>query len=1224
MDWILSSPREAFTTQGLTVLLKRLHGCLVEVTRNDARTVAVKTSEAAKMLTTVGEALVWCDKQKRADFFELFFESKEHVMMLDAFPKKNEEVSIAILRLFNVLMENVQQHDVLYYLFSNNYINLVIKWSYDFSSEEVLSYYITLLKNLSIKLNAKTINLLFNDDEFPLFSEAVKYYDHENSMIRTGARTVTLNVLRVNNQQMTTYVVKKRHYFAHIVGLLDQKFTACSTDLEKSHETSALDEMIDELLYIQDIFHLGFIALNRSLAETIIRSFIVPTLISAVHAGGSLFLLSQVMLLLSYGPLVNMVVDLVVGILVESANWDYAMMPVEVQSRSGAVRAGSGGLFDAPDVTPPRKSTGSLADMGPRKSIGGLSQPDETKPANETRVAVLGILETRDSEIDVTLTLALLLSILRSKQVTSDTLQRANLYPRRSAKSKLLMEALMSGDTDSGTSAGEQLGYDARLVSCLIGIIGSENASTLRWITVEMAARCLITMTATGGVKLAGLSSPQMESLLTIRAKWAQVLMDDIESDSELVYKLLNHESKYLLASSLNIDKVLQDQRLLLPPPLAAVPASDIRIRYTSRSVRMVLTILECIKELGINVETIPADLIYPPIGTLVPLNARSITPCMAQLDVKTAPINGYFIFDPDCFILVEADRVVLGKGRIRDCRSICDVEVRYAFDFWPLKIRKAFKRGDTFTVDVESLPLEFASDSERGTANEGNGGSPFEVTGLAADEGLLEEGWNGTPSQPTGSSVRGGAFFRISLTECIKQLTGRVFEGIWHTSIVAFGKEIHFGEGIKIDEIGRTQHGQPVRVIDMGVTEIPREMFFEYLDEVRPLWTADKYHLFNNNCNTFTRQVCQFLVGKEIPSEIADLPQEFLSTPFGQQLAPVIEQMFNPSRISAEHAPDFNASPLMQAMNSVAPVSAQARHPAPMAAIPALSFPLDPALYTGSSNVDLIFGKLKEAIARNNIHINLAKVDAIAEELRRKTGDDLNLPAGWNETVGALLDLPIVDCLPLLDILRILVLDRKVSKYYIESSAGEPLMRLIYRLACDDFKSSPKGVRLMMCRLTANLFAFDNSAATYLSSSHSLKDDTHTTYRSIVTAAAIECLFDVDQAVSTCGASLMFNICARGLRNLPSGTDALLDEWALEVVAAIVRGLEVHQVEDIQLRLLSALRILLHGGNNHYKSLVSDLGSDVLQSVQATPGWPNKDKIDGLTNEILSLIIKQ
>ena len=40
-----------------------------------------------------------------------------------------------------------------------------------------------------------------------------------------------------------------------------------------------------------------------------------------------------------------------------------------------------------------------------------------------------------------------------------------------------------------------------------------------------------------------------------------------------------------------------------------------------------------------------------------------------------------------------------------------------------------------------------------------------------------------------------------------------------------------------------------------------------------------DKYHLLDNNCNSFTNEVSQFLTGNPIPSYITGLPAEIMET---------------------------------------------------------------------------------------------------------------------------------------------------------------------------------------------------------------------------------------------------------------------------------------------------------------------------------------------------------
>ncbi|KAG6372894.1 putative thioredoxin family protein [Boletus reticuloceps] len=120
--------------------------------------------------------------------------------------------------------------------------------------------------------------------------------------------------------------------------------------------------------------------------------------------------------------------------------------------------------------------------------------------------------------------------------------------------------------------------------------------------------------------------------------------------------------------------------------------------------------------------------------------------------------------------------------------------------------------------------------------------------------------------------------------------LTGRQIDGIWHTSIVVFGKEIFYGQGIIITQPGKSHHGSPLRIVDMGETAIDEDTFNEYLSAMREQYTADKVQF---NCNSFTNDCMGFLTGGSIPPYVTSLPSDFLSTSFGQALQPQIDALF-------------------------------------------------------------------------------------------------------------------------------------------------------------------------------------------------------------------------------------------------------------------------------------------------------------------------------------------
>ncbi|KAK7084878.1 Protein CL16A, partial [Halocaridina rubra] len=107
------------------------------------------------------------------------------------------------------------------YLLSNNHVNSIIVHKFDFSDEEVMAYYISFLKTLSLKLNIHTIHFFYNEhtNDFPLYTEAIKFFNHPESMVRIAVRTLSLNVYRVNDQSMLQFICDRTAapYFSNLV-----------------------------------------------------------------------------------------------------------------------------------------------------------------------------------------------------------------------------------------------------------------------------------------------------------------------------------------------------------------------------------------------------------------------------------------------------------------------------------------------------------------------------------------------------------------------------------------------------------------------------------------------------------------------------------------------------------------------------------------------------------------------------------------------------------------------------------------------------------------------------------------------------------------------------------------------------------------------------------------------------------------------------------------------
>ncbi|XP_073301266.1 uncharacterized protein [Primulina huaijiensis] len=154
----------------------------------------------------------------------------------------------------------------------------------------------------------------------------------------------------------------------------------------------------------------------------------------------------------------------------------------------------------------------------------------------------------------------------------------------------------------------------------------------------------------------------------------------------------------------------------------------------------------------------------------------------------------------------------------------------------------------------------------------------------------------------------------------------GKSIEGIWHTGIVVYGNEYYFGGGIQNAAVGTTPYGTPLKVVDLGVTHVPKDVFETYLQEIDHRYTAETYRLLTHNCNNFSNEVAQFLVGASIPDYILNLPNEVVSSPMGALMLPMIQQLETTLRAGAvPQAPQFSPAAVSNSIKTASSVNKSA-----------------------------------------------------------------------------------------------------------------------------------------------------------------------------------------------------------------------------------------------------------------------------------------------------------
>ncbi|XP_073350162.1 protein CLEC16A [Pagrus major] len=286
-------------------------------------------------IRSITEILIWGD-QNDSSVFDFFLEKNMFAFFLNILRQKSGRyVCVQLLQTLNILFENISHETSLYYLLSNNHVNSIIVHKFDFSDEEIMAYYISFLKTLSLKLNNHTVHFFYNEhtNDFALYTEAIKFFNHPESMVRIAVRTITLNVYKVDNQHMLHYIRDKTAvpYFSNLVWFIGShviELDKCvQTDEEHKNRGKLSDlvaEHLDHLHYLNDILIINCEFLNDVLTDHLLNRLFLPlyvfSLVSPetsderkINPQVSLYLLSQVFLIIHYQPMVNALASVILN-----------------------------------------------------------------------------------------------------------------------------------------------------------------------------------------------------------------------------------------------------------------------------------------------------------------------------------------------------------------------------------------------------------------------------------------------------------------------------------------------------------------------------------------------------------------------------------------------------------------------------------------------------------------------------------------------------------------------------------------------------------------------------------------------------------------------------------------------------------------------------------------------------------------------------------------------
>ncbi|GMF32177.1 unnamed protein product [Phytophthora lilii] len=310
-----------------------------------SRGAALPDAEVVELLRVLAEFLIYADQHRAleepaaadaAAVFDYFGETNMLALLvaLGAAPPA-VPVQVQLLQTMSILVQNIATRTSLYYILSNNHVNRLLECPFAVDADDdVRDWYVTLLKALSLRLNAETVQFFLDTTRgepfrFPLYARALRFGRCNETMVKVAVKTLTLNVLKVPDARVRRFVLQydDLNYFRDIVeivndltlklqGLLNN-WPAADDDAATTEKLEeAVDAYIDHCFYLQDLLDVNVPELCYKIGDLLFSRHIKCLLATSilpdcgpppqrVSTQLALYLLTRLLGILEHTPLVN-------------------------------------------------------------------------------------------------------------------------------------------------------------------------------------------------------------------------------------------------------------------------------------------------------------------------------------------------------------------------------------------------------------------------------------------------------------------------------------------------------------------------------------------------------------------------------------------------------------------------------------------------------------------------------------------------------------------------------------------------------------------------------------------------------------------------------------------------------------------------------------------------------------------------------------------------------
>ncbi|KAF4715894.1 Protein CL16A [Perkinsus olseni] len=149
--------------------MAQIHGRITERLKESDSLTGSSCDGLVEDLREISEILLWGEQNDHQELFDYFCEKEMlgNFVKVISMPSIAVAVKIQLLQTMSLLTQNLRTRTSLIYVFSNDHINNLISAPCDWSAdEELLSYYVTFVKGLALRLDPEMLTLFFHSDQF--------------------------------------------------------------------------------------------------------------------------------------------------------------------------------------------------------------------------------------------------------------------------------------------------------------------------------------------------------------------------------------------------------------------------------------------------------------------------------------------------------------------------------------------------------------------------------------------------------------------------------------------------------------------------------------------------------------------------------------------------------------------------------------------------------------------------------------------------------------------------------------------------------------------------------------------------------------------------------------------------------------------------------------------------------------------------------------------------